>query len=413
MQRDFLRIAAGAFALAIVACSETSPPTAPLRHPGPSARASADNDDVTLDVPLAGLTAAQLDRFNRGRIVFSRVFDAQSGLGPSFNSAACANCHEEPSVGGFGDDLDEDVETHVSVVTPTGCSDLSAFGGAVIQHHTTDLFQQYYPGYVSEPMPAGALGHVAHRTTPALFGFGLLEAIPAATITALADRNAASGGPVKGRANVVNGQLLRFGRKATDATLLGFNAGAFQNEMGITSNLALAEQSLAGVSPFPFDISIDPMVGPELSDDDLALATDFVRFLAPPPQAKANGQANDGRELFSSVGCASCHVPMLRTGPSSIAALNNVKVEAFTDLLLHDMGQGLADICRGTAGPSEFRTEPLMGLRFRGHFLHDARSTTLEDAIAQHGGEAQTARDRFAGLSANQRASLIAYLNTL
>jgi len=209
MHRDFLRIAAGAFALAIVACSETSPPTAPLRHPGPSARASADNDDVTLDVPLAGLTAAQLDRFNRGRIVFSRVFDAQSGLGPSFNSAACANCHEEPSVGGFGDDLDEDVETHVSLVTPTGCSDLSAFGGAVIQHHTTDLFQQYYPGYVSEPMPAEALGHVAHRTTPALFGFGLLEAIPAATISALADRNAASGGPVKGRANVVNGQLLR------------------------------------------------------------------------------------------------------------------------------------------------------------------------------------------------------------
>jgi CxxC motif-containing protein (DUF1111 family) len=175
----------------------------------------------------------------------------------------------------------------------------------------------------------------------------------------------------------------------------------------------LAEQSLAGVSPFPFDASIDPMPGAELSDDDLALATDFVRFLSPPGQAKGGVQANDGRDLFSSIGCASCHVPMLRTGPSAIAALNNVKVEAFTDLLLHDMGPGLADICRGTAGPSEFRTEPLMGLRFRTHFLHDARSTTLEDAIAQHGGEATTARDRFAGLSANQRAALIAYLNTL
>jgi len=371
------------------------------------------SDEPQLDVPLPGLTAEQLDRFNRGRLVFSRVFDAQSGLGPSFNSAACANCHEEPSVGGFGDDLDEDVETHVSVVTATGCSDLSAFGGAVIQHHTTDLFQQYYPGYAAEPMPAQAQGHVAHRTTPALFGFGLLEAIPASTITALADRNAASGGPVKGRANVVNGQLLRFGRKATDPTLLGFNAGAFQNEMGVTTNLALAEQSLSGVTPFPFDITIDPMVGAELSDDDLALATDFVRFLSPPPQAKANGAANDGRELFSSIGCATCHVPSLRTGPSPITALNNVKVEAFTDLLLHDMGPGLADICRGTAGPSEFRTEPLMGLRFREHFLHDARSTTLDDAIAQHGGEAAAARSRFAGLSANQRASLIAYLNTL
>jgi len=262
-------------------------------------------------------------------------------------------------------------------------------------------------------MPADAQGHSAHSTTPALFGFGLLEAIPASTIIALADKNAASGGPVKGRANVVSGQLLRFGRKATDATLLGFNAGAFQNEMGVTTNLALAEQSLDGVTPFPFDITIDPVVGAELSDDDLALATDFIRFLRPPPQAKVSGPATDGRELFSSIGCASCHVSSLRTGPSAIGALNNVKVDAFTDLLLHDMGAGLADICRGTAGPSEFRTEPLMGLRFRTHFLHDARSATLEDAIAQHGGEAAVSRDRFSGLSANQRAAVIAYLNTL
>jgi CxxC motif-containing protein (DUF1111 family) len=409
-----LSLTAGALAVALTACSEApTPPIASSIRPVGSAVHETDPDEPQLDVPLAGLTTAQLDRFNRGRTVFSRVFDAQSGLGPSFNSASCANCHEEPSVGGFGDDLDEDVETHVSVVTAAGCSDLASFGGAVIQHHTTDLFQDYYPGYLTEAMPAQAEGHIAHRTTPALFGFGLLEAIPASTIIALANRNAATDGPVKGRANVVNGQLLRFGRKATDPTLLGFNAGAFQNEMGITTNLAAAEQSLAGVSPFPFDITIDPIVGAELSDDDLALATDFVRFLRPPPQGKASAQANDGRELFSSVGCASCHVPSLRTGPSAIAALNNVKVEAFTDLLLHDMGPGLADICRGTAGPSEFRTEPLMGLRFREHFLHDARSTTLEDAIAQHGGEAAAARDRFAGLSANQRAALIAYLNTL
>jgi CxxC motif-containing protein (DUF1111 family) len=90
-----------------------------------------------------------------------------------------------------------------------------------------------------------------------------------------------------------------------------------------------------------------------------------------------------------------------------------VRVAAFTDLLLHDMGSGLADICRGNTLPSEFRTEPLMGLRFRAHFLHDARATTLDDAIAQHGGEATRARDRFTGLSQNQRAALIAYLNTL
>jgi CxxC motif-containing protein (DUF1111 family) len=106
-------------------------------------------------------------------------------------------------------------------------------------------------------------------------------------------------------------------------------------------------------------------------------------------------------------------VPSLRTGPSPIKAMSNVSVEAFTDLLLHDMGPGLADICRGGAAAAEFRTEPLMGLRFRTHFLHDARSLTLDDAIRQHGGEATRSRDRFAGLKANQRAAVIAYLNTL
>ena len=95
MHCDYLRISAGALALAIVACTESNPPpTAALQRPAPAGHASAEDDEVALDVPLAGLTAAQLDRFNRGRVVFSRVFDAQSGLGPSFNSAACANCHE-------------------------------------------------------------------------------------------------------------------------------------------------------------------------------------------------------------------------------------------------------------------------------------------------------------------------------
>jgi CxxC motif-containing protein (DUF1111 family) len=212
---------------------------------------------------------------------------------------------------------------------------------------------------------------------------------------------------------MVSGQVARFGRKATEVTLLGFSAGAFQNEMGITSSVAPLEQLLVGI-PFPFDKSISPTTsGAELSDEDLALATDFVRFLRPPPPSRGSPQANDGRDLFGSIGCATCHVPSLRTGPSPVGALNNVRVAAFTDLLLHDMGPLLADICRGNTLPSEFRTEPLMGLRFRTHFLHDARSTTVADAITQHGGEATRARDRFTGLSDKQRAALVAYLNTL
>jgi len=396
----------------IAGCTETAPPSSP-NLPSPSAHAALDESgEEQLDVPLAGLTPAELDRFNRGRAVFSRQFTEAEGLGPSFNSAACANCHEEPSTGGVGDDLDEDVETHVSRFSNGTCDDLAPFGGVVIQHHTTSLLQEYYPGYLTEPIPLEAGRSVGHRSTPAIFGFGLLEAIPAATIMALADVNDADGDGVSGRPSLANGTLLRFGRKATDATLLGFNAGAFQNEMGITSSVAPLEQPLVGV-PFPFSPLISPTVGAELSDEDLALATDFVRFLRPPPQVNGGPQANDGRDLFSSIGCATCHVPSLKTGPSPVKALDRVTVEAFTDLLLHDMGPGLADICRGNTLPSEFRTEPLMGLHFREHFLHDARALTVTDAVLQHGGEASHARDRFSGLKANQRAALIAYLNTL
>jgi hypothetical protein len=144
-------------------------------------------------------------------------------------------------------------------------------------------------------------------------------------------------------------------------------------EIGVTSNAASAEQMLA-LAAYPFVVTIDPVAGAEVSDEDLALANDFVRFLRPPPEGK---------------------------------------VAAFTDLLLHDMGPGLADICRGGAGPAEFRTEPLMGLRFRTRYLHDARSSTLTDAITQHGGEATNAVSRFTGLSRQQQDVLIAYLNTL
>ena len=364
-------------------------------------------------MPLPGLTPAQLDRFDRGRAVFSRVFADEDGLGPSFNSSACANCHEDPAIGGFGDDLDEDVETHVSVESSGSCLDLAAFGGAVIQHHTTSMLQSYYPGYLSEAIPPQAGAHVAHRTTPALFGFGLLEAIPPSTILALADPTDANGDGVRGRPSIVNGQVARFGRKATDASLLGFNAGAFQNEMGVTSTACgRANNSLPACRSRSTRRSIQSPARKSAMRTSPSRRTSCASSVRR-RSSTATRSANDGRELFASIGCATCHVASLRTGPSPISALSNVNVAAFTDLLLHDMGPGLADICRGGASPSEFRTEPLMGLRFREHFLHDARSTTLEDAIQQHGGEASRARDRFVGLKPNQRAALIAYLNTL
>src|SRR5213596_3118211 len=131
------------------------------------------------------------------------------------------------------------------------------------------------------------------------------------------------------------------------------------------------------------------------------------------PGAERRHVTGGAPALFSQIGCAACHVPTLRTGPSPIAALSNKQFAAYSDLLLHDMGPDLADICLGLATPAEFRTEPLIALRFATHFLHDGRATTLDQALAQHGGEAAGARDRFKALSPADSAALIMFLKSL
>jgi CxxC motif-containing protein (DUF1111 family) len=120
-----------------------------------------------------------------------------------------------------------------------------------------------------------------------------------------------------------------------------------------------------------------------------------------------------GAVTFRRIGCASCHVPALVTGANPVPALRFRVVPAYTDLLLHDMGPDLADICLGEAQPSEFRTEPLMGLRFATAFLHDGRATTISQAIELHGGEGQRARNRFMRLTPLQRRTVLRFLKTL
>lgn len=406
LARATLTFAALSALLVLAACTDRPTTGTPLGPNALTPQVVADEEVVDLTLPLAGLTAAELNRFNQGRAVFERVFTEQSGLGPLFNSSSCAGCHEDPSVGGFGDDLTEDVETHVSAGTAGACDDLSAQGGVVIQQHTTPLLVDS-SGVTTEPNPFALFGR---RTTPALFGFGFLDAIPASTILALADPNDANADGISGRAQLDGGQPARFGRKATDAELLRFNAGAFMMEMGISNQFQMTEQQLTG---FTYGAGVDLVAEPELSDADLALATDFVRFLAPPPQLRFTVEAKGGEALFAKLGCDGCHVPSLTTGSSPTKPLSRKPIAAFTDLLLHDMGPGLADICRGGADPSEFRTEPLMGLRFREHFLHDARATSVEQAIVLHAGEATASRDKFQALKANQKAALLAYLNSL
>jgi len=330
--------------------------------------------------PVPGLTKEQRASFDRGKVVFDSTFTPATGLGPLFNSDGCGECHEDPVKGGVGDE----VELHASAFHPPLCDPLAAEGGFVFQLKSTPALKAAL-GIDSEPVPPHATAR-ARRTTPVLFGRGLLDLVPDSVILSYADSADRNGDGISGRPNhFVDGRLGRFGRKGFVPRLDEFNAGAFSAEMGITSPAVLTEETVGGK---PIPAGVDPVPEPEIDQAALDRTNDFVRLLAVP-------------------------TPLKRTGDSPIAALSHQEVAAYTDLLLHDMGPELADMCLGEATPAEFRTEPLIGVRLKPDFLHDGRDTTLEQAIQSHGGEAAGARDRFLGLTPVDRMALIAFLKTL
>jgi CxxC motif-containing protein (DUF1111 family) len=355
--------------------------------------------------PVRGLTPEQRARFDRGRLVFDSVFTPATGLGPLFNANACGECHDDPVAGGVGNE----VEVHAAASRPPLCDPLVQEGGPVIQQRVTPALKAAL-GIDSEPLPPSATARAA-RTTPVVFGRGLLDLVPDSAILSYADPEDQNGDGVSGRPNhFFDGRLGRFGRKALLPALNEFNAGAFVIEQGVTNPAVPTEETIGG-SPIP--AGVDPVPEPEINQEAIDLTDAFVRFLAAPTSLKMSRAAKRGRTLFAEIGCGSCHIPTLRTGPSPIAALNNVAFDAYSDLLLHDLGPELADICLSEATPAEFRTEPLMGLRVKSNFMHDGRDTTLGQAIQSHGGEATNARGRFRQLPADEQAAVIAFLKTL
>ena len=356
--------------------------------------------------PVRGLTRAQRDAFHRGRVVFDSTFKPETGLGPLFNEASCGECHKEPAAGGFGDD----VELHATALRADGtCDPLVEQGGFVIQGFATPALKAAL-GIDREPVPPDPATK-GQRSTPVVFARGLLDAVPDREILAYADPDDRNHDGISGRVNrSVDGRIGRFGRKAFVPTLREFNDGAFVAEMGITTPAVPTEESIGGK---PIPPGVDPTADPELTRQAADDAHAFVQFLAPPSELSLSGAAGQGRDLFTRVGCAACHFPTLKTGDSPVAALRNKTFAAYTDLLLHDMGPELADICLGLARPSEFRTEPLIGLRFLTSFMHDGRANSLQKAIVLHGGEAAASTERFNQLKPAQQAALIAYLKTL
>lgn len=410
--------------------------------------------------PLVGLSTTEQAFFELGLEDFNEAEDVADGLGPTMNLDGCGGCHSHPAVGGTSGPVNPQVafaskdggtDRVPPFITSSGPIREARFvrnadgtpDGGVHALFTITGRAGTRGCNVEQPDFARALAerNVIFRIPTPLFGAGLIEQIPddeiLANRAANASRKSALG--IRGRANfrvsgrAVTGQanrngndgtVARFGWKGQNVSLLLFSGEAYNVEMGITNELFQQEREQNAACQFA---SVPNDTQNFDAPDALAGTTaiqnfaNFQRLLAPPtPSADTPGGAESigrGRAHFDNVGCALCHTPMLRTGNSSVAALRNQEANLFSDLLLHDMGDGLADgVSQGQAGPREFRTSPLWGLGQRIFFLHDGRTTDLVQAIQQHrssGSEANGVVGRFNSLRDSDKQDLLNFLRSL
>jgi CxxC motif-containing protein (DUF1111 family) len=269
-----------------------------------------------------------------------------------------------------------------------------------------------------------ARNNVVFRIPTPVFGSGLIESILDSTI--LANKNANSNAKqflgISGRENRNgnDGTITRFGWKAQNKSLTIFAGEAYNVEQGVTNDLFPQERMEAPGCNFnadPESATHFLETAPTAAENDVLLFALFMRFLAPPTPAPDTQSIVNGRNLFAAIGCAYCHTPSLQTGRSATAALSNKTVNLYSDLLLHNMGTGLADdIQQGVASGSEFRTAPLWGLGQRIFFLHDGRTRDLLEAIRAHSSqnsEANRVVGNFNGLSEGQKQQILDFLRAL
>jgi CxxC motif-containing protein (DUF1111 family) len=359
--------------------------------------------------PLPGLSADLLMAFSDGFEEFTNEEDAEGGLGPIFNRSSCITCHLQGGTGGAS----PITVTRFGRVEKGIFDSLDSLGGSLLQALSIDPAAREFV-----PREANI---VSHRQTTPLFGLGLVEAIPEATILA----GVRSGKPdgVKGKAHlvtdVVSGQPMvgRFGWKAQQATLLAFSADAYVNEMGVTNRFFPTENAPNGKADVlaAFDKIADPedSIDPATGKADIDHSADFMRLLAPLRTLPLSDSATAGKTVFQSTGCAVCHTPRMFTGTNDIPALNQKAVDLYSDLLLHEMGILGDGMVQGEASGREFRTAPLWGARVSAPYLHDGRAPTLDAAIRAHDGEGAASKIRYTKLSVQQRQQLLDFINTL
>jgi len=392
----------------------------------------APEDERTLAGPLPGLSGPQVAEHIRGDEEFGRVFGAADGLGPIFVAQSCESCHPGDGKGHVVQNL-----TRFGRMGPSGFDPMRGLGGPQLQHRAI-------LNYVAEVVPNGVTG-VARFTAPSVTGLGFLEAVPDETLLALEDPDDLDGDGISGRVQLVDesdvvtevqrledllgaglpprvrveGRFIgRFGKKASAISLLHQTVTAYLEDMGVTSDLLPVDPVNRQIGGFAADAVPDP----EVSSSAVQAVVFYLRTLRVPPRRDADSEEVEaGAQVFGEIGCAACHVPTLRTGPSNIGPLDRAEFHPYSDLLLHDMGPELDDLyTEGRAFTSEWRTAPLWGLGLaersqggRSFLLHDGRASSLPEAIELHGGEAAQSRAAFRALSPAARALLLAFLRSL
>ena len=464
----------------------TAPPedfTAPEpfeANPGGAGTVPASGTASAFSLPQANLSFEDELTFKVGDGIFRKLWvsapastAASDGLGPVFNARSCQGCHLKDGRGHPPDGAGA-----ISLVVRAGIPGFhgerpagapgAGHGAAepgpdpIYGRQIGDLSLPGVPAearvaveWVEEPVtladgevvplrrpawriedrgygPLDPATRLSPRVAPQMIGLGLVEAIPAADILALADPEDSDGDGISGRAAVVHSpewdapMLGRFGVRATTATLRQQAADAFSNDIGIGSPLrpepwgeCTETQSGCRAASDGGDAVHD---GLEIDAEGLDLVTFYSRTLGVPARRDVDDpEVLRGKALFHEVGCASCHTPKFVTHRLADRPEHSFQlIWPHSDFLLHDMGPGLADgLGAGAASGSEWRTAPLWGTglteRVSGHslFLHDGRARSRAEAVLWHGGEARTARDAFAALPRDDRAALIRYLESL
>ncbi|MGI9279551.1 MAG: di-heme oxidoredictase family protein [Endozoicomonas sp.] len=388
---------------------------------------------------------------------------ARDGLGPLFNTNSCQNCHIKDGRGHApnNNDLNKvsllmrvslpataDTDSQVlltqgSVPHPVYGSQIQDFalpgsvpeGRVQVRYEYSKVilkggekvelrkphFSITNPGY--GPLPDNLL--MSPRVASPMIGLGLLEALTDSSLLTYEDPDDRDDDGISGRANRVwdleqNRTVMgRFGWKAGQPNLKQQNAAAFNSDMGITSTLFMEENCSESQTSCRDLLTSEQ---PEISDKILKKVTFYTRNLAVPVRQEAkNKVVLKGKKLFNNIGCAACHIPSYKTPRlKDQPEQSDQLIWPYTDLLLHDMGEELADHRpEFLASGVEWRTPPLWGIgkthevSIEATFLHDGRARTLKEAILWHGGEAQAARDRFVAMDKKQRSALLKFIGSL